>query len=178
MEIMKVFTDETIHLSSSVITIGTFDGVHRGHQAVINETIKQSRLAGVPSILYTFNPPPRHYFQNVQILTKPEEKIERIKRLGVDYLIMVDFDEQYLNKEAEEFIEDLSLMNPKKIIVGSDFRFGKGRRGDISLLQKSYHVMSINPVSCENGERISSTRIRELIKNGGENQLDQLLGTL
>lgn len=138
--------------------------------------VRNSRAEGVPSVAYTFYPPPRAYFQGAKILTKPDEKSELLKGLGVDHVVMATFDEDYLKRSADDFIKELSKMNPTKIMVGEDFRFGNKRAGDIDLLREHFPVQSIHPICCPNGERISSTRIRELILQGKPDQALPLLG--
>lgn len=173
---MKAHQTGSLTLSDSVVAIGAFDGVHRGHQTVLRELVGKSRLEGVPSVVYTFYPPPRSYFQGAQVLTRPEKKIQLIKNLGVDHVIIANFNENYLQRTAGDFIEELSLMNPKLIIVGDDFRFGHKRAGDVPLLKEQFSVQSIKPICCTEGERISSTRIRNLILQGKQELTDALLG--
>src|SRR5690625_7161744 len=92
--------------------------------------------------------------------------MNKLSMHGVDHTIAATFNTEYLNRSAESFIEELVKMNPRQIIVGEDFRFGYKRAGDIELLRQHFHVHTISPVFCLNGERISSTRIRELIMEG------------
>ncbi|RST77380.1 FAD synthetase [Siminovitchia acidinfaciens] len=173
---MRVHQTESLTLAGSVAAIGAFDGVHRGHQTVIREMVRKSRSEGVPSVVYTFNPPPRAYFQGAQTLTNPDEKVQLLKDLGVDYVVMAKFDEAYLQRTPNNFIKELSMINPKSVIVGDDFRFGNKRAGDVALLRRHFPVRLMNPVCCAEGERISSTRIRELILQGKQEQALPLLG--
>ncbi|WHY85769.1 FAD synthetase family protein [Neobacillus novalis] len=173
---MKVHQTDSLTLSGSVVAIGAFDGVHRGHQAVLREMVRTSQSAGVPSVVYTFNPPPRAYFQGAQVLTKPEKKIQLIKSLGVSHIVLAEFNEKYLQRTAADFIKELSQMKPNKVIVGDDFRFGNRRSGDVSLLKEHFPVQLINPICCTEGKRISSTRIRELLIQGKQEQAVPLLG--
>lgn len=172
---MKVYRSEVLSLEASVIAIGAFDGVHKGHQKVITETVKQSQVLGVPSLIYTFDPPPRAYFQGVKVLSTMEEKINKIRSLGIDYTVVATFDRDFINKSASSFIKELKRMKPLQIIVGEDFRFGYQRKGDIHLLQQYFSVQTISPICCSNGQRISSTRIRTLIQEGKEDQAIPLL---
>lgn len=173
---MSVHQTESLTLPGSVVAIGAFDGVHRGHQTVIREMVKTSRSEGVPSVVYTFYPPPRAYFQGAQILTKSDEKVRLLKGLGVDHVVMAKFDKNYLKRSADNFIRELSTINPKLVLVGDDFKFGHKRAGDVSLLKEYFTVQSIHPICCPEGERISSTRIRELILQGKQEQALPLLG--
>lgn len=172
---MKIHDSEKLKLEDSVIAIGAFDGVHKGHQAVIKQMLEQSDLYNIPSVVYTFDQPPRSYFQGAKILSNKREKMEMLRQLGVDYTVVATFNEEYLNRSPEVFIEELRMMNPKQIIVGEDFRFGYQREGDLELLRQYFQVHTLNPVCCSNGERISSTRIRRLIMQGKMDQAVPLL---
>lgn len=163
-------------LSGSVIAIGAFDGVHQGHQSVIREAVERSEILGVPSLVYTFDPPPRFYFQGVRILTPVEEKLNLMGQLGVDHVVVAPFDEFYVSRPPIDFIKDLMNFNPLEIIVGNNFRFGKDRVGDIHLLANYFNVRVIEPVCCTGGKVISSTRIRELISQGNIQESMALLG--
>ena len=173
---LEVYQTNTLQLSESVVAIGAFDGVHRGHQAVIQEMIHKSQLKKVPSVVYTFDPPPRAYFQGAQVLTKREKKIQLIERLGVDYLVIADFNEGYLERVANDFIEELSELTPKQIVVGDDFRFGHNRSGNLTLLKKHFPVEPLRLICNQDGEKISSTRIRQLLIEGKRRQAVSLLG--
>lgn len=172
---VKVHRSEELCLDGAVIAIGAFDGIHKGHQKVIKRTVEKSRLLNVPSVIYTFDIPPRAYFKGAKILSDEKEKMEKLRRLGVDHAVIATFNKEYLNKTAESFIENLASMKPLQVIVGEDFRFGHRRAGDIHLLKQYFNVVTINPVCCVNGERISSTRIRELIREGNIDKAIPLL---
>ncbi|MFB4162369.1 adenylyltransferase/cytidyltransferase family protein [Alteribacillus sp. JSM 102045] len=173
---MNIYKNNQLTLTSSVVSIGAFDGLHRGHQTLIKEAAKRAREWGVPSVVYTFNPPPRAYFQNTKVLTSEEEKIELIKQLGIDYVVMADFNEAYASREAEEFLLELEFLCPREIWVGPNFQFGKGKKGDVTLLS-NYLPVKVHPlVRCEKGEIISSTRIRELLQKDKRKQAYHLLG--
>ncbi|MBT2737186.1 FAD synthetase family protein [Bacillus sp. ISL-7] len=173
---MQTLKDGVLTLSGSVIAIGAFDGVHKGHQAVIKQAVEKSRVYQVPSVVYTFDPPPRNFFKGVQILSPIQEKVSRIAKLGVDYIIVASFDEWYATRPPEDFICELSKLNPVEISVGSDFHFGKNRAGDVNLLEKYFHINITSPVYCKGGKLISSTRIRQLIAEGDFQQSYSLLG--
>ncbi|UFJ41091.1 FAD synthetase [Brevibacillus humidisoli] len=173
---MKVYVDETPDLSRSVIAIGAFDGVHRGHQAVIRQAVKHSKMLGVPSVVYTFDPPPRHYFQSARILTTVEKKLELLARLEPDYVVITRFDHRFTMRRADDFIDELGSMNPLEISVGEDFRFGRDREGDVHVLARHFKVRVTKPVCCSDGNPISSTRIRHLLSMGDIQQSFTLLG--
>jgi riboflavin kinase/FMN adenylyltransferase len=165
-----------VHLPKSFVTIGAFDGVHRGHQALIREIVQRGKTLNIPSVVYTFDPPPRAYFQNARLLTPINEKVRRLQGIGIKHCIVASFNETYLQQTADQFIYELQQLNPVEIVVGHDFRFGKNRSGDVSLLKKCFKVRIIEPVFCSNGKVISSTRIRELVSNGENKQAFSLLG--
>ncbi|MEI3605996.1 FAD synthetase family protein [Pseudogracilibacillus sp. SE30717A] len=172
---MKIHRSEELRLDGAVIAIGAFDGIHKGHQKVIKRTVEKSISLNVPSVIYTFDIPPRAYFTGAKILSNENEKMKKLRTLGIDHTVIATFNEEYLNKTAESFIEKLAKMKPLHIIVGEDFRFGHKRTGDIRLLKHYFNVETISPVCCVNGERISSTRIRELILEGNIDKAIPLL---
>lgn len=173
---MNVYKQGTLHLNSSVMSIGAFDGLHKGHQSLIESNVTQARRLNIPSVVYTFDPPPRAYFQNSQILTSLEEKIELINHFNVDYIIVAKFDNHYASRSAAKFLAELKNCHPEEIFVGSNFTFGKGREGDVPLLTKHFNVTLPSLITCEKGEVISSSRIRELIKENNFTQAFHLLG--
>jgi riboflavin kinase / FMN adenylyltransferase len=173
---MKAHVYTPLELPNSIVAIGAFDGVHRGHQAVIRHAVQRARKLRVPSVVYTFDPPPRVFFQGVRMLTSVEEKLTKIEKLGVRNAIVAGFDDSYASRSPFEFIETLTRLNPLEIMVGSDFRFGKDRIGDIGLLEKYFRVRVTKPVCCPKGNPISSTRIRQLIAEGETSLSKTLLG--
>lgn len=173
---METHTEGTLTLSGSVIAIGAFDGVHKGHQEVIRQTVRRSRMLGVPSLVYTFDPPPRHYFSGAQVLTPIEEKVSRIARLGVDHVVIARFDESYTKRSASSFVTELARLGPLCIHVGNDFQFGQNREGNVELLARHFPVQIIEPVHCPDGKTISSTRIRHLLSQGETQKTLSLLG--
>ena len=160
----------------AVITIGTFDGVHLGHQQIIRLLKKEAADIGGETVIITFYPHPRkvvsHGKSDVKTLNSLEEKIELLDEKGVDHLVVVAFDGDFANQTAEEYIQNFLVkkFNPHTIIIGYDHRFGKNRMGDYHLLEKmgekyDYQVKEI-PEHVLNNVTISSTKIREaLLKN-------------
>lgn len=173
---MEKHVDETLTLPGSVIAFGAFDGVHQGHQAVIKEAVIKARILGVPSLVYTFDPPPRHCFQGARILTPVPQKLVRLEQLGIDHVVMARFDELYASRHPLDFVNKLMNLNPLEITVGEDFRFGNNRKGDIKLLAQYFRVQITQSVCCSDGMLISSTRIRQLISQGEMQQSYSLLG--
>ncbi|WP_270179968.1 FAD synthetase family protein [Alkalihalobacillus sp. CinArs1] len=173
---MEVHLERGPLFLGSVVSIGAFDGVHKGHQKVISHAVSRAKGLGVPSLVYTFDPPPRCFFQKAQMLTTVEEKLARFEALRVDHVVVAKFDEFYINRTSESFIEELGEYNPLEIHVGRDFRFGKKRAGDLNLLARHFKVEPTNTVRCSNGDVISSTRIRNHLSQGKVQEALTLLG--
>src|SRR5699024_7020903 len=135
---MRIFKEYELKLSESVLSIGAFDGLHLGHQSLIDQTVKSAKQRAVPSVVYTFDPPPRAFFQNNTILTTVEEKIELLKQHKIDYVIIAKFTKEYASKSPVAFINEIKQLNPKEVIIGPNFKFGKNQQGDINLLVNHY----------------------------------------
>ncbi len=175
---MKLLYDLT-ELSSSKepigIALGTFDGLHIGHQEVIGQMVAHCHEKGYKSVVYTFSNHPRELTRNghkVQKLASNRDKVKLIEATGADYLLMVPFDETFMKTEPELFVKNFLIdgMNVKSLAVGFDYRFGKGAEGDVDLLKQlsaryGYELMVISPVAL-NGHKISSSEIRDRIKHG------------
>lgn len=173
---MQIFSCDSLKLPASVLAIGAFDGVHRGHQQLIRKAKTQADWMQVPLVVYTFDPPPRVYFQKKLQLASLPEKLERLRRLGVDHTVVAPFDTFYASREAEVFLDEIHTMNPVSIWVGKDFKFGANRNGNIDTLKQNFQINSLDLVCCQDGEIISSTRIRHLIANNMTAKAEQLLG--
>lgn len=162
----QVLRDDQIALEASILTIGAFDGVHRGHQALIARAVSEARAAGVPSVVWTFDPPPKVFFGRARQLSPISEKLARIARLGPDYIVLASFCKSYAARSPQAFLEDLARINPARIHVGADFRFGAKQAGSVTTLAERFNVTLAPAVLCEEGEVISSTRIRGLRAEG------------
>ncbi|WP_064092167.1 FAD synthetase family protein [Rossellomorea aquimaris] len=173
---MERLHSQSFEWPQSIVTIGAFDGVHKGHQSVITYAVNESRKKGIPCLVYTFDPPPRAYFNGVKMLTTLEEKLVRIEALGVDYIKVANFNEEFLKQTSAQFIQTLRNFKPMEIFVGNEFRFGNGREGNVDTLKKLFKVTTLEPVCCEEGVVISSTRIRELVEQGKDFEASNLLG--
>lgn len=124
---MLVSSAGTLQLPGSVVTIGAFDGVHRGHQALIRHAVERTDRLGVPSVAYTFDPPPKAFLHGAPILTPLPEKVRRLEALGLDHAVVALFDEDYAARSAEHFLEEVAALNPVEVWVGPSFRFGSGK---------------------------------------------------
>ncbi|MDM5154615.1 adenylyltransferase/cytidyltransferase family protein [Bacillus sp. DX1.1] len=176
MWIIYIHEEGVLELQQSVVAIGAFDGVHKGHQAVIRSAVEKAKELEVVSVVYTFDPPPRSYFQGARVLTTLPERLHRFNELGVQHVVVVHFDESYVTRQAHCFIQELQRLHPIEICVGEDFRFGKNREGDLNLLADYFTVSIVEAVCCEEGERISSTRIRDQLFKGELKRSHSLLG--
>lgn len=173
---MICFSNNELTLQQSVVTIGAFDGIHRGHQALIRKAKAQADSYGVPLVVYTFDPPPKVYFQNQDLLTSLSEKKQFLQELGVDYTVLASFDQAYAARSVKDFIDELSEVNPEEVWVGPGFNFGKGKSGSIVDLKKVFHAFAHPIVRCDEGVIISSTRIRHLFNCQQVDQAYNLLG--
>lgn len=152
------------------VAIGTFDGVHRGHQAAIEAAIS----AGLRSTVVTFDPHPRRVLgYDVELISTLERRIELIGELEPDELLMLEFTPELARYEPEEFVREvLEPLGTLIVVAAEDFRFGKGRRGDVALLRRlGLEVRVVQPV-----EGVSSSRVRELLRAGHVVGAARLLG--
>lgn len=166
-QIARVHAEPPAGISASIVTIGAFDGVHCGHQTLIGAAVRSAATrGGLPTIAWTFDPPPKAVFRHSPVLMNPVEKVHRIACLGVDHVILSHFNEAFRARSAEAFITDLASLNPVEVWVGDDFRFGAKQAGDIALLRRHFNVQLLDPVTCKEGDRISSSRIRRHLLQG------------
>jgi riboflavin kinase/FMN adenylyltransferase len=188
---MKVFDhlDKiTEPFKKAVITIGNFDGVHIGHQALFHEVIEKAVAIGGTSVAMTFEPHPMRVLKqnnHQPLITLYEQKAELVERTGIDVLICVPFTLEFAALSAEQFIRDLLVqkIGVKTIVVGEDYRFGKNREGNIELLKSyaphyNFEVVVAGPIKMATAlaDRISSTKIRELIADGQMERAEKMLG--
>ena len=175
---MEIHTPGRLRLPASTLTIGALDGVHRGHQALLLKTKERAAELGVPFVVYTFDPPPKVFFQKGTLITTLEEKLNRLEMLGVDHVIVGKFNEAFMQKTVLDFIDELKLLDPVEIWEGPNFQFGKDRKGTIEDLKGHFKVGVLKPLKCEHGELISSTRIRMLLQQGNYSLAKNLLGDI
>jgi riboflavin kinase / FMN adenylyltransferase len=152
------------------VAIGTFDGVHRGHRAAIETAMGR----GLRSTVVTFTPHPRTVLgYDVQLISSLERRIELIEEIGPDELVVLEFTPELASREPEDFVaEVLQPLGTRVVAAAEDFRFGKGRRGDVGLLRaQGLEIAEVTPV-----EGVSSSRIRELLRRGDVVAAAGLLG--
>lgn len=170
---------------NAVITIGTFDGVHKGHQQIIRQVKEEAEEIGGETVIITFHPHPRSIVpgrEPVSVLTTRAEKIELLGKMGIDYLVIIPFDLNFSQQSATSFIQNFLVekFHPHTVIIGYDHRFGKGREGDYQLMEKmgnhfGFSVKEI-PEQVLNDVAVSSTKIREAIMNGEIESANNYLG--
>lgn len=169
----------------SAIAIGSFDGIHRGHQAVINKTKEIARENNLKPAVFSFEPHPRQVLSPDHIpgfITSPEQKVKLLTDLNVDYYFCQEFTKSFAKKDFEEFVENIlyKSLNIGHIVVGKDFSFGRGGSGNIDDLIElgNKYDFSVTPLNIINnhGEKISSTKIRHLISRGEMDEVKGILG--
>lgn len=173
-----------------VATIGNFDGLHLGHQAIFNQLKKRAQELGLPSAVITFEPLPKEHFskKNPELalsrLTRFKEKWQYLEKIGIDWMVCLHFHAQLAEWTASHFVHHLLLekLNVKLLIVGEDFHFGHSREGDLAFLevcaQKNGFILEMADTQLLEGTRISSTRVREALKRNDLGLAEKLLGRL
>jgi riboflavin kinase/FMN adenylyltransferase len=168
------------------LAIGVFDGVHRGHQAVISTSAEHAQAANGTPIVVTFDPHPMKVLRPTaapHLLTATQHKIKLIRNLGVQHLLVIQFDKTFASTAPEDFVQQLVKHSKplREICVGHEWSFGKGRRGNLALLRKlgaqfDFEVVGIPAVTLPNGELVSSTAIRQAIEAGNLAKAAGMLG--
>lgn len=167
-----------------VVTIGNFDGVHLGHQKIFKRVIEKAGPEGTPMVI-TFDPHPVKIVspeRDIRLLTPLEDKIKLIEVVGIKVIICIDFDREFSRMTAEEFIEGLLIkrIGVRGVIVGHDYRFGRGKKGDVRMLRRYSRRFGFDVNVVRNmkimGQPVSSTRIRQLLQWGRICEASSLLG--
>lgn len=160
----------------AVVTVGTFDGVHLGHQDVLATLARHAEARGLPSVVVTFDPHPLEVVNPAAappLLTLTDEKLPMFVQAGISYVAVLPFTPLLAALEAEQFVDDVLLgrFGMRELLVGHDHGFGRGRMGDIDVLRqlgrlRDFHVTVLPPVHAPNGQAISSTAIRRAVAGG------------
>ena len=185
---MREITDITTFTTQqpTVLTIGTFDGVHLGHQKIIERVVATARQEGLLATIFTFFPHPRMVVQHdksLKLIHTLEEKKQLIQQLGVDLLVVQPFNEAFAQLTAEEFVSTILVqhLNVKKVIIGYDHRFGRNRTANINdmrLFGEKYGF-AVEEISVQEVDEVSvsSTKIREALNKGDVTTAEHYLGT-
>lgn len=185
MELIRGIHNIRARHHGCVLTIGNFDGVHRGHKALLQQLKREGKRLGLPVMVMIFEPQPLELFAADRAparLTRLRDKARYLADAGVDYLLCVTFDPRFAANTAQSFVSQLLVekLGVKFLMVGDDFRFGAGRQGDFPLLQKAGAEFDFDVIStdtfCEGGLRISSTAIRDALRQDDLTLAENLLG--
>lgn len=171
--------------SPSVIALGTFDGVHLGHQEIINQLLKIANEENLKPIIVTFFPHPSHVLSPehpLKLINSIEERVKLLKESGIESIYVQEFTKDFSNQSAKEFVENILIkdLNMKTLIVGHDHKFGRNKEGDYAFLknlgtEKEFKVIQIKPFYYQ-GYLISSSLIRNLILEGDFDKANHFLG--
>jgi len=185
MEILRSIPELERLRGPLFLAIGVFDGVHRGHQAVISTSADHAAASNGTPVVVTFDPHPEKVLRPQaapHLLSATEHKIALIRALGVEHLLIITFDKQFAATEPEDFVQKLVIHSKplREICVGHEWSFGKNRRGNLDLLKKlgakfNFDVVGIPPVKI-NGAVVSSTAIRQAIEKGDLAKAAEMLG--
>jgi riboflavin kinase/FMN adenylyltransferase len=158
------------------LTIGNFDGVHRGHQQILNNLTTDSKISKTKSAILSFNPHPKIFFNNEKnfLINSKEKKISILKNLNIDYLIDLKFDNELTQLSFSEFEQNILLnkLTIKRLYLGKDFRYGNQRKGNLETLRSLCNAYNIKLEELEllndnsSDEKISSSKVRQFLKNG------------
>lgn len=175
---------DDVHIHNAWLTIGSFDGVHRGHQEIVRKLTAGAHSVGAPAVVLTFHPHPAVVLgkrKDALYLTTPEQRAELLGELGVDLVIIQPFNQTVAGMRAAEFLTLVNEhLNIKDLWVGNDFALGKGREGNVDKLRQigesfGYKLEVVPPFMLE-GEVVSSSRIRNLLADGNVSKAANLLG--
>ncbi len=175
---------DQLSLDQSSLTIGSFDGVHKGHQAIIHQLVEQAHAVDVPAVVVTFYPHPSVVLRGRKpafYISSPDEKAQLLGDLGVDIIVTQPFDLEFSKIPAQEFIDRLlARCGFRDLWIGGDFAFGHNRRGDRFFLEqeakkRGFNLHTVDPVLVS-GEIVSSTRVREALRSGDVSRVERYLG--
>jgi riboflavin kinase/FMN adenylyltransferase len=178
--------EDFVPVNNAIVTIGTFDGVHLGHQAIFKKMIEDARAVNGETVVITFYPHPRLVLQidssSLKFISTQKRKIERLEAIGIDNLIIIEFTKSFSRTSSETFIKKFIVepIKPYKLVVGYDHHFGKNRIGDYKLLYdlgQLFHF-KVERIAAQDVENIaiSSTKIRKALELGNVSKANRLLG--
>ncbi len=172
-------------LQDTVLTIGSFDGVHLGHAEILRKMVYTAEKHQLQTCLVTFQPHPREVLindQSLRLITSEEEKVNLLRQAGLDHLVIVHFDREFADQTAEDYVEKflVQFFHPKVIIIGYDHRFGKNQQGNVALLKElglqwGFEIIETQAQEIDN-QVISSTQIRKALQSGNIHKANSMLG--
>lgn len=185
---MKIYHNilEFKPVRNAVVTIGTFDGVHRGHQVILKDMVRKAHEIGGETVVVTFYPHPRQVLcigdNNLRLISTQEEKIKQMDALGIDNLIVIKFTKEFSTLSSEDFVKNyiVEKIKPAMLVIGYDHHFGNNRLGDFEMLnglgaENNFKVERV-PVQDVDNVVVSSTKIRNALQVGDIRQANSLLG--
>ncbi len=185
MQIFRHIGDPGLQLERSVVTLGNFDGIHLGHQALIGGAVAEAKELGVPSAVLTFEPHPLKVLapeRAPKMLLSHKDKMQLMKNLGVDIVVVQHFDLSFAKLGADEFVRGIlaDRLKAKRVWVGKDLRFGQGRKGRVETLVQmgaalGFGVAVVEPILV-NGVRVSSSIVRQAVSEGRVDDVVPMLG--
>jgi riboflavin kinase / FMN adenylyltransferase len=184
MQILKGTKEVVGEITNACVTIGNFDGVHFGHQQLFQTVVKKARAINGTSVAITFDPHPLQVLVpgGIKLISTCEQKVELVEMAGIDVLLIIPFTREFAKTTADDFVAELLVrqLGVKELVVGYDYAFGKGRSGNIDFLQRQgkHYGFPVTVVDAYylDGELVSSTRIRELVREGDMAAARKLLG--
>lgn len=185
MEIVRGLENLNRTYPNPVLTIGNYDGIHLGHQKILSMVLNKTEEIEGTSMVMSFNPHPVKVLapeRNMRLLTTPEEKARLIGAMGIDVLLCVKFDKEFSRMLPDDFIQEILVkkINVKEIIVGTNYAFGKNKKGTIDLLRRrgeryGFNVKAVRDVTVH-GHIVSSSTIRSLLVKGAVSEVSKFLG--
>ena len=185
MELIRYSHNLKSHHRSCVATIGNFDGVHLGHQAVLRQLKRHAEVMGLPALVITFEPHPQEFFKTENTptrITSLREKLEILRQLGIDRVLCLPFQQSLVDLQPDQFVKQILVddLDVKRLIIGEDFKFGKGRQGDVKALQAFGEQLGFDVISAEthmlDGHRVSSSIIRDRLSTSRFDEAQLFLG--
>ena len=182
------FSDNLVFETPTVVTLGTFDGLHLGHQKIISDVVDEAVKRGAESVVVTFDRHPAELLRPENVpyfLTSFEDKVSLIADCGIDHLLVIPFDQAESERSAEDFVREILIgkLSTELLIVGHDVHFGNNREGNFSFLERvakelDFEIRKVDPVMLSRGdsEAISSTAIRRALRGGEVESATQMLG--
>ncbi|MDP2236920.1 MAG: bifunctional riboflavin kinase/FAD synthetase [Bacteroidales bacterium] len=185
---MKIYHDieSFVAVKNAIVTVGTFDGVHLGHQAIFRKMIQDAKEIGGQTVVITFHPHPRLVLNidssSLRFITTQEKKLQILEKTGIDHVIIIRFTKEFSRTNSETFIREyiVEKIKPARLVIGYDHHFGKNRMGDFKLLydlSQKYHF-KVERIAAQDVENIaiSSTKIRKALEAGDVKKANRLLG--